>query len=448
MFWQRSWRFIVRFRLVLIGAITLLVTSNLNWGNNHWQSVLQTDARGYYAHLPAILLFGDLHFEMEDTLSVAWYQAPEGKFEYRHDALEVRQNKYHVGTSVLQLPFFGAGHLWAKWTAEPANGYSRPYMIALTWAGWFYLMLGLYFLGRWLKEVGFTPTVVTLILLALTFGTNLFYYALKEPGMSHVYSFAFVALFGWAGWRYFKSPGIKWLFLFSLSFGFVVLIRPINAIILLALPFLAGGWRPLFNGILLKLQKPGYLVAGVLPAVLIFSIQLILYKAQTGHWWVYSYGDESFYFGHPRMWAFLMSYKKGVFIYTPIAFVALGGLVWWWRKDRFRTVALIIFLIVMVYFLSSWWNWWYGGSFGQRAVIEYLPFFAILLGGLLTWASGKKARAAVVSLLFVLTIVCQIQIYQYRYGYIHWENMNREKYWKEFLRIDRPIQHGSKMESQ
>jgi len=128
--------------------------------------------------------------------------------------------------------------------------------------------------------------------------------------------------------------------------------------------------------------------------------------------------------------------------------VALGGLIWWWLKDAFRTVALVLFLLAMVYFLSSWWNWWYGGSFGQRAVIEYLPFFAILLGGLLTWASGRKARAAVVSLLFILTVVCQIQIYQYRYGYIHWEDMNREKYWKEFLRIDRPIQHGSKMESQ
>jgi hypothetical protein len=37
----------------------------------------------------------------------------------------------------------------------------------------------------------------------------------------------------------------------------------------------------------------------------------------------------------------------------------------------------------------------------------------------------------------LLVIVCQIQTYQYRYNQIHWSEMNKEKYWEVFLRIDK-----------
>lgn len=441
MFANRLWQFIVRYRLALIGGIMLVVTTNINWGGDHWKSVLAVDARGYYAHLPSLLLYGDIHFEMEDTITVDWYQDPARKFEYRHDALDVRHNKYHVGTSVLQLPFFGGAHLIAWLTGQRTNGYSRPYILSITLAAWFYLLLGIYFLGRWLKEARFSPTVATLVILAIVFGTNLFYYVIREPGMSHVYSFAFVALFCWTGWRYFRDGETKWLFWFSIAFGMIILIRPVNALVLLSLPFLAGSWKQLKQGILIKLGKPKKLVAAALPAIAIFSIQLILYKIQTGQFWVYSYGEEKLHLDNPHLWEFLVSYKKGAFVYVPILFISLIGFGWWWRHSRVRAMSLLVFLLIVVYILSSWWNWWYGGSFGQRPLIEFYPFFALLLAGLLTWVSGKISQPVVVSVLFALTMVCQIQTYQYRYGMIHWEDMDKHRYWQEFLRIDKFIRY-------
>jgi hypothetical protein len=95
----------------------------------------------------------------------------------------------------------------------------------------------------------------------------------------------------------------------------------------------------------------------------------------------------------------------------------------------------------LTYVLSSWNNWWYGGSFSSRVFAEYIPLFAILMG--ITLENFKKSLSGrfYISLIFLLVIICQIQIYQYRYYHIHWENMTKEKYWDEFLRIDRLLDY-------
>jgi len=38
-------------------------------------------------------------------------------------------------------------------------------------------------------------------------------------------------------------------------------------------------------------------------------------------------------------------------------------------------------------------------------------------------------------LIVTLVIICQIQIYQFRYFIIHYENMTQEMYWDNFLKI-------------
>jgi len=40
------------------------------------------------------------------------------------------------------------------------------------------------------------------------------------------------------------------------------------------------------------------------------------------------------------------------------------------------------------------------------------------------------------SLIIIMIIICQFQTYQYRYYFIHWENMTYESYCKVFLRVD------------
>jgi phosphatidylserine synthase len=139
----------------------------------------------------------------------------------------------------------------------------------------------------------------------------------------------------------------------------------------------------------------------------------------------------------------LFSYKKGLFLYTPLFLVSLSGFIWLFRKKHFEAWSLLGFFALLVYVFSSWWNWWYGGSFSSRVFVEYLPFFAILLGYSLNLFITKNIRVLFISFIFLLILLCQVQTLQYRYLHIHWEEMTKEKYWDSFLRIDRILMEKS-----
>jgi hypothetical protein len=80
--------------------------------------------------------------------------------------------------------------------------------------------------------------------------------------------------------------------------------------------------------------------------------------------------------------------------------------------------------------------WFYGGSFSSRVYVEYLPLFMILLALSAQNAMNRLAKNSLVIIVVLLIFICQIQTYQYRYYYIHWEDQTKEKYWAHFLRID------------
>jgi len=107
-----------------------------------------------------------------------------------------------------------------------------------------------------------------------------------------------------------------------------------------------------------------------------------------------------------------------------------------YQQSKFEFYSLVLFLGFLTYILSSWWSWWYGGSFSSRAYLEYFPLFGILLGLALESFKRVSLRRAYTSLIVLLIIVCQIQTFQYRYYFIHWSEMNKEKYWDVFLRVD------------
>ena len=174
--------------------------------------------------------------------------------------------------------------------------------------------------------------------------------------------------------------------------------------------------------------------------MLIISIQLIIYKVQCGDFFVYSYQGEGFNFTDPQIFNFLFSYQKGLFVYTPIFLLPLLGLYTLFKLSRYHFFAFVVPMSIVIYVLSSWWCWFYGGSFSSRVmVVEFIPLFALLLGIALQHFKKPYRNTLLASMLVVL-FVCQIQIFQYRYYEIHWAHMNKEKYWKVFLRVDKLIQ--------
>jgi hypothetical protein len=422
--------------LALIAVVMLLITSNINWGKDHWNQIVRSDGEGYYAYLPAVFIYHDPNFGFFEHIEKEKYFDPFNCRDYREVYQGKMINKCYAGEAFVVAPFFLAAHFYAKMAGFDTDGYSKPYPIGVSIANWFYLLMGLFFLMKLLRFYLQNNWVISLVLITALFGTNLFFYVVGEPSMNHVYSFAFITCFLFCAKKYLVKPRPMNLPLLGLLLGIIVLIRPINILILLALPFLAGNLSLLKSGFISLFKKPLWIVLSILLFLLIVSVQLLLYYWATGSFFIYSYGKESFNFSDPHFIDFLFSYKKGYFLYTPIAFISLAGFWSLWKSRRFELFSLLIFFIIIIYIFSSWWSWWYGGSFSSRVMVDFSALFMILLGIAVESLKKKWFRSIYFSIVVLLILVCQIQTFQYRYYKIHWADMNREKYWDVFLRID------------
>ncbi|MEM1218445.1 MAG: hypothetical protein AAGH79_06015 [Bacteroidota bacterium] len=419
----------------VIPIIFLLVAANVKWSGSQWQALIATDAKGYYDYFPALFIYQDLQFNFYDDFKASNYYAEHKFQDYRRVVPGGTINKYFAGVALAQLPFTMAAHVLAEPLGFPPDGFSKPYQIAVSLAGIFYACLGLWFIWLLLGQFGIAPIRRNWVIALLAFGTHLFVYAVPEPGMSHAYSLAFMSIFFYAVLRFQKEGLPSALMVAGLAFGMILLIRPVNGLALLAIPFLLGSWQ---NVILLwqrMWERPLWLLFCLFLGLSVAGLQLLIYYLQTGSWVHYSYPGEGFDFSEPAFWSILFSYRKGLFLYTPILLVSLAGFYYF---QCFRRWAGLVFLVLLTYVFSSWSNWWYGGSFSSRPYVEYLPIFGIGLGVLLENSRGNL-RTEMLSLLVVLGLLCQIQIYQYRYYQIHYSEMTKDWYWDVFLRIDQLI---------
>jgi len=423
-----------------IGFIMLIMTivsSNLNWGKDRWKDIIESDAKGYYAYLPAIFIYHDLNFDFFNLIEKDKYYDKNLYYDYRSSANGKIINKYYCGTALAELPFFLIAHTMSYLLDFKADGYSKLYHIFINIAALFYLLVGLLYLNSTLKGYNIREWEKSLVLFATVFGTNLFYYTVGEPGMSHIYSFAFVSMFYFYTRQYFSTFRKKYLLILGIILGIIILIRPVNALIIVIWPFVAGDFHTLKKGVISAFSEPVNLISGFCLSFAVVSIQLIIYKISTGSFFVDSYGSEGFNFIHPQMVDILLSYKKGLFLYTPLFLLSMTGGYFLWKSSRFQFFTWFGSFILITYVLSSWWMWHYGGSFSSRVFVEYIPFFVILLAIALHSIQIKKLKRLFAGIILLLIVVCQIQTYQYRYYQIHWSDMTREKYWEVFLRIDK-----------
>lgn len=425
---------LTKFLIILIGATMVYTSSNLNWYKNTWLRVIGCDAKGYYAYLPALFIYDDPNFGYYNEIENEKYYHEFNRYEYRVKVNERYVDRYFCGVAVLQAPFFFIAHGLSHLLDYPTDGYSKLYIFGICMAAIFYLCLGLFFLDNILKRFGVTNAKRVLTILAVAFGTHAFYYTVGEPGMSHIYSFALIAGLIYYGQKYFEYQN-KWLIpLLAVIYALIGLVRPANLIAILLLPFIAENFSSLKSGIQYAFKKWPVLLLSIVLCVSIGSLQFIYYKMASGQFIVDTYGEEGFNFLDPHFIDILFSYKKGLFVYTPMLLLSLAGIFFLWKRNRFQTISLGLFLVILTYVLSSWWSWWYGGSFSSRAFVEYIPLFAILLGIMLQDMKKIYLRWVVVVMVFC-TALNQIQTYQYRYMIIHWDNMDKKKYWDVFLEL-------------
>lgn len=402
--------------------------------NGAMYGLIHADAQGYYGYLVATFI--ERSFDWEQVIGAyadVYFQGSAADFTVQSEWGRV--NKYYVGTAVLMLPFFALSCLAAWLLGFPVDGYSAPFHIGIMLGALTYVVIGLYYLSTYLQSRGISRSIALFVCVLLLFASGLLHYSISEPAMSHAYSFSlFCAFMYWVD-RYIKTGTRGSFVLSAVVFGLIVLVRPANGLILLSVPFLAGGLQPLRARIL----SSGFikvLAVGSVVVITILSLQIAMYLAQVGQPLIWSYKDEGFNFLSPEILNVLFSYRKGFYIYTPLACLASIGLLWMLVKRRVGAGWLVAFLAFTVYVISSWWNWYYGGSLGMRALLEYLPFFGIGLAFLLQY-SVAWLRFGLVCLCLFFTGVNVVQSYQYQKFILHWDSMNKERFWTVFMKTNR-----------
>ncbi len=379
-----------------------------------WDRVINSDGKGYYAYLPAIFIYHDLQFGFVEQYEALYYPENRSVFkEFRNDAGTRKVNKYFPGMAILWLPFFLFGHLMAWLEIFPRDGYSLPYQYAIALSALLFLWLGARWLQALLKKFGSNDRTAAFITLAIALGTNLMFFSVIEPSMTHVYSFALITGFALTTYKLFHEYQPRWFVRSLLLFTLIFLIRPTNALILVLVPFLAGSTGVLIQTIKQVASDKKTLLRGCLQALIMLAIPIVLWYLQTGKLLVYSYGGEKLNFFHPNLAKILFSFNRGWFIYTPIALISIFGFAGLYKQNRFRFYWLAGFLALFIYVVSCWWVWYYASKCGQRVFIDIYVVVALLLLFLYKYLHTKTLRRLLTTILILLVSLNFLQFYQH-----------------------------------
>lgn len=408
----------------------------VNSDAHHRQYIIGSDGAGYYAYLPAMFIYHDMEYKF-----CRWGEPEKLPFPATDNTLFMNQtvegkliNKYFVGTAILELPFFLIAYGTAPWFGHHANGYSFPFQIAIALAAMFYTLLGLEQVRRLLNKKNIAEHVQAVTILLLFFGTNLMHYTLSEPSMSHAFSFAMVALFLNQAHNIFHDQNRRAIIWTILALTMVVLIRPVNGVVILAVPLIAGSWSGFLQGLRFIFSNVRMLVIGMSVFALLVFIQLLMYKMTVGKWVADSYAGEHLDLTNVHFYNLLFSWRKGWFIYTPVMIFAVIGI--FFLRSWFERAWAFLFLLVNIWVIASWQLWTYGGSLGMRPMIDSYAVMAIPLAFFLQRTLVKRVWIGVAPLLAFVTVLNLVQHYQFRIGILPYDGMTKERYVKLFFRTN------------
>lgn len=335
------------------------------------RSVIWSDSEGYYTYLPGLFIIGDFHKLPEGTV---WPQ--------RNDKGEILL-KYTCGVALFEAPFFLVTKVYCQAKNYDWKDYFNiHYCRAMAICGYFFGFLGLFFLQRALLRK-FSEGVTFWTVMAVFLGTNLFHYTTREMSISHVYSFCLFAFVAWQTPRFLQNLSFKNAALLGGAFGWIVLIRPTNALAgLFVLLYDVYSWQDLKNRVRFFGDNLPKLAVAAVAAILLFVPQMLYWREMTGHWLRYSYTDEYFiYWKEPKIAAVLFDVQNGLFLYSPMVLLMVLGIFWGLKEKKHHAPGLLLIFCAATYLFASWWAWWFGGAFGHRCYVEFYALLAFPLAG-------------------------------------------------------------------
>jgi hypothetical protein len=374
------------------------------------------DKAGYYIYLPAV--FG-LGFQAENYAD--GLDAEHGQGFIIDRAQNKVLTKFTCGLAILQLPFYACGVLLARLFSLPVGPFSTYYLMFINIGAAFYIILGLYFLRKWLNFY-FSEKTSLITVLIIFFGTNLYYYTIDETLMGHLYSFALfsIALFSFKS--YSLQHKFKHFILFALAISFAILIRPTNILFVIIIIFLdvniITDLREKLKSFILT-RKPQHgtwntehgtrnMLTVFIILFLVLLPQLVYWKFAFGRYFYWSYQGEGFYhWADPKFLQVWFSPQGGLFPYSPLLLVSLSFAIWMAYHNKSNGILVLATFLLVSYLCASWSNPLFGEcNFGMRPFVEYLPVlmlpFAYIVEDMKEFS--KATRTIMISLIIFFIV--------------------------------------------
>lgn len=402
------------YAIAFSGLLAVIVSYFFIWKNNT-VNYAGGDAEYYYYYLRSTFI--DSKF-----INYRWLSDPNGL------------HHHPVGLSILLLPFFLVALFVAKLFGFQLDGVSPPFQFMILFAAIAYALLGLFYIKKLFKLNNISDTISAIVLLILFLGTNLFHYTIAESGMSHAYSFCFVAMFLYHSYQFIHTNKTSYLIYSALIFATILLLRPNNIFVLFTslFWFKSSAELKLFLSSLLT-SKRFYVSVGLV--LLIYSLQPITWLIKENTLYSNRYAGFGFHWLKPQFLQMLFGFDGGFFIYTPVCFLFLLGLIPIYQQNRFAFYAFILFFIGLFYFLSSYSAYTYFDGLGIRVLIDFYPVFAFL--GAKWFISANTIQLSLSLVLATLfSYLSLVYFYQENKSILLRAGMNYNKWRYVFLKLD------------
>jgi hypothetical protein len=347
--------------------------------------IYSSDEVQYFAYLRSLWFDHDLSFENE---YLHFYDAGIARSDGFHETFLERTtdtgrriNFGTIGCAILWAPFYAAGDAIAHATGAAADGYSKPYVAAVAYGSAFYGFMAVLLGILSARRLGFDGTVAGLL---VWFGTPLLFYMYVAPPFSHACSAFAVALFV-AVWLRVRERWTPWgAVALGACAALMAMVREQDAF------FVAGPAVDFLIAWTEGRAGPRSALAGIAGGLAAYSPQAVAYLRLNGHVGPHASVEHKMSWSAPHALQVLFSPEHGFMLWTPLAALAIAGLVVLASSsDRRRVGACMLLMVALqVYIGGSVESWTVAGAFGQR---RFVALTALLIVGLAAAASRLAA---------------------------------------------------------
>lgn len=353
------------------------------------KSILWGDTLYYYSTTRSLVMDGDINFSNEAYREVYGFpNPPEVSL-----VTGMVGNKFSVGSSLLWIPSFVLGQMMTFLASifglsVLTDGYGLITQCIVAVSTIAFSLFGLYLLYKTLTQL-FSKTVAVLSTVTVFLTSQLFYYTAVDPLNSHSASFMLSSVLLFLTVKISESK-ITWqkMIVFGFVGGLLMLVRNQDAVV----------YIPPLAYLLLKEKKLtmdslNWAVLALGTACIVMSIQIfvtIVLYGQLGS--PYLIRGEKINWLSPDFIRVLFSYGNGLFVFAPITFIALGGLIREIivQKRRYLVVTSLSIFLLQLYVVAAWGAEIVGGPYGSRMFVSTLPWLSIGIGYLLSKYYERK----------------------------------------------------------